>query len=480
MNTRLVIKVIGLVCLALGGFLLIPFAFSLWYRGPTTQTFLLISLISSTIGILSYFSQIRYQADMDIKTSIAVVCFSSVVAVLVGATPYYMCKALPSILDAIFESVSGFTGTGASVIVNLDQIDAALILWRSMTQWIGGLGILLLFATLSPFGSTSASLLYRHEPSASHKDMAFHAKEAATRLWPLYFFLSVLLVICLIRAGMTPFDALNQALTTISTGGFSIHTGKSGALEGSHIQVILSIFMLIGALNFAVLYRLIVQRDPRALISSELKWYLVILVVSAGLVFYSLYPHHQGNVASSVKQTFFLIASAASSTGSMQTRYDILTPLSQVIIILLVVMGGMSGSTSGGVKCIRLVTAVKQMLVHFTHVLHPSAVVTIKTNDQTIPSSVIDGIWAVLFMYFMVFSVASVILAAQGFDIVDAASVSFSSLSNFGPALGHLASELTYASLNEVSKITLAVCMFLGRLEFFLVLVIFTPSYWKR
>jgi len=481
MNVRALVKILGGQCVLLGLVFLAPTAFSYLDRDNYSGVFLAISIGCLVIGALMLLSQRNFRAELDARTSLALVTLAWVLAGVVGALPFYLSGVLPSFIDALFESISGFTGTGASVIRDVESVDRGLLLWRSLSQWVGGMGIIVFFVALLPALGLGGVQLFKAEVAGPQKDrLTPRVTETARKLWLLYVAFTVALTLALFQAGMPLFDAINHAFTTLATGGFSIKNNGIAFYNNAAIDYLIAAFMLVGAINFGLHYRFLVLKDIRAFADTELRWFFAIIagatLAIAAVVHGAVYQAPQ----EALRHAFFTVASVASSTGYTNHDFVDWPPLTHVVIVLLMVMGGMSGSTAGGIKCIRIVAAFKQLNRQLRQVVHPKAIIPIKANNHIVPESVIDAIWALIFLYLLVFTMSALILTSQGLDLVSATTGSFSALSNIGPGLGDLGPMANYAGLPDVSKVTLIVCMLLGRLEFFTVLVLFTPTYWRR
>jgi trk system potassium uptake protein TrkH len=426
-------------------------------------------------------SQKGYRTELDARTSLALVTLAWVLAGVVGALPFYFSGTLPSFTDALFESISGFTGTGASVIRDVETVDRGLLLWRSLSQWVGGMGIIVFFVALLPALGLGSVQLFKAEVAGPQKDrLTPRVTETARKLWILYVALTAALILCLYQAGMPLFDAANHAFATLATGGFSIKNSGIAHYQSAAIDYLIAIFMVIGAVNFGLHYRVLVLKDMRALLDTELRWFLTLLGASTLIIAAATHGTVYESSMDAVRYAFFTVTSVASSTGFTNHDFVPWPSITHVVIVLLMVMGGMSGSTAGGIKCIRIVAAFKQLHRQLKQVVHPKAVIPIKANNHIIPESVIDAIWGLIFLYLLVFTISALILTGEGLDLVTATTGTFSALSNIGPGLGDLGPTANYADLSVTSKITLIGCMLLGRLEFFTVLVLFTPTYWRR
>lgn len=481
MNIRLLIKIVGALITFVGLILLIPTLFSLYDNTHYTQPFSLSSALAILLGLLLFLSQRKYQVELDHRTSLAVVSVSWIGACLIGALPYYLTGHL-NLIDAIFESTSGFTGTGASVIANVEIIGRPLLLWRSMTQWLAGLGIIVFFIAILPALGFGGVQLFRAEITGPNKDrITPRVAETARKLWLIYLAFTLLLVLLLKElGGMSYFDAINHSLTTLSTGGFSTKNAGISHFNNATIDYILVVFMLIGAVNFNLHFRLIRFRDWRITFDTELKWFLGMVLGTTVIISICNYNTSYDTLSESFRHSLFSLVAAVTTTGFSNANYIQWPLLTHLLILLAMIMGGMSGSTAGGIKCIRIVAALKQLWKEFKQIVHPNAVITIKANHKTIPEQIVSAIWSFIFLYFFILLMACLVIVAHGMDLISSISAVISALSNIGPALGELGPADNYANLPNGVKATLSFCMLLGRLELFAVLVILTPTYWKR
>ncbi|MCB0332915.1 MAG: hypothetical protein KDD55_05405 [Bdellovibrionales bacterium] len=481
MDIRILIKVLGGLLVILGVLLCIPAVFSALSEQTSVMVFLSIAVGSTLLGMLMWNSQRNYRSELNHRTGFAVVTFSWITASFIGALPYFFTNTLPHFLDAFFESVSGFSGTGASVLTFLDGQDRAILLWRSMTQWIGGMGIIVFFIAILPILGLGGVQLFKAEITGPQKDkITPRVRETAKRLWLLYVAFTGVLAVCLWLAGMSGYDALNHAFTTTSTGGFSTHNNGVAHFQSPAIDYILILFMALSSINFSLHYRFLLLRDKAALFSTELKWYLSILLIASLVITFSIWQPHESLLSESFRESLFTVICTASSTGFTNIDYLPWPVGVHFILILLMAMGGMSGSTAGGLKCIRIVASMKQLAKELKQVIHPNAVLTVKADDHSIPANIISAIWGFIFLYFFIFALITLILVYQDLDLISASTATFSALSNIGPAFGSLGPYDNYSELTAVSKTVLCGAMLLGRLEFYTVLVILTPEYWRK
>ena len=481
MDWKILAKTVAGLLVILGTFLLVPGAYAVSEQSQLRGMFLSIAFAVIALGLLVWCLLRSYRSELNVRTSFAVVTFSWISACIIGALPYYISGTLESPYDALFEATSGFTTTGASVIPAVEGVDQSLLLWRSLTQWIGGMGIIVFSLVLLPLLGVGGMQLFRAEAPGPQKDkITPRVSETARKLWALYVGFTVSLFLILLILGMDGFHAINHALCAVSTGGFSTRNSGISAFNSVYIDYAIAAFMLIGGINFGLHYRFIVQRDWQACRDTELKWFIGIVALTTAILTIANYGPVYSSWSESLRYSFFQIVAISTSTGFTNPDYIAWPAITQFVIVLVMVMGGMAGSTGGGMKCIRLVTAFKHLHRELKRIVHPKAIYAIKANDRSIPANIIDSIWGFIFIYFLTFSICAFILMIYGLDLVSATSASFSALSNTGPALGKLGPYSNYASLADGAKLTLMFCMILGRLELFTVLVLLTPTFWRK
>ena len=481
MDFKILVKTLGGLFVILGVFLLIPGVVGPDAWGPTQKIFLNVGGGTLILGFLIWIAFRDYKVDVNHRTGFAVVTFSWLFAGLIGALPYYISGHISTYLNAYFESISGFTGTGSSILTNIEAMPKPLLLWRSMTQWLGGMGIIVFFIAILPAMGIRGTSIFKAEVTGPSKDkITPRVRETAKNLWLLYFGYTAILALALMYAGMGSFDAFCHAMTTLSTGGFSTKNAGVAAFSNPTIHYLIIFFMILGSINFSLHYRLMAKYDASVFKNTEARWYIYIILLFTTLCIFSTWGHQYQSFEEAFRYSLFTVAGTASSTGFTNPDYALWGPLPQILILLLMVMGGSSGSTAGGVKCTRLIAAAKQMTRELKQIIHPKAVISLKANERAIPENVLSLIWGFLFLYLFMFSVISIVLTFEGLEIVAAGSAALSALSNIGPGLGEVGPTGNFAHLGAASKVVLTLGMMLGRLEFYTVLVIFTPMYWRK
>lgn len=481
MNWLLLLKPLGLLLIILGVMLGVPAMHAFKHASYCFESLLVSSLIGILLGTLFLYSSRKVEGEFSNRMGFAVVTISWIFACFLGALPYYFSHALPNFVDAFFESASGFSGTGASVLTDIEATDKSLLFWRSLTQWLGGMGIIVFFIAILPLLGIGGVQLFRAETTGIQKDkITPRVRDTAKSLWLLYFGFTLILTLLLCWNGLSLYDAVNHAMTTMSTGGFSTRNLGVASFNNKNVDYLIAIFMMIGSINFGLHYRFLVFRDVQAFFDTELKGYLAITSCAIALTTGAIWINNFSSLEEAFRHAFFTIAATSSSTGFTHSNYLLWPVFTHYILILLMVMGGMSGSTAGGCKCVRLIAAFKLLAKELKQVIHPNAVLTVKTNDKSIRQNVSSAIWGFLFLYMFTFSIISAILIFEGLDLVSGCTATFSALSNIGPAFGSLGPLDNYAHLNYASKLALCAGMVMGRLEFFTVIVIFLPEYWRK
>jgi len=481
MDFRLLIKIQGALIVVIGALICVAGLFSVFHGGAYTLHFMWTSLLCVVIGLSLWLFLKDYEQELNNRTGFMVVACSWFVAAILGAIPYYLTGAVPTFVDAFFEATSGFTGTGASVILDLETQDKAILLWRSMTQWMGGLGILIFFLAILPTLGLTSGQLFRAEITGPQKDkLSPRVKETAKKLWWVYTALTAVLAFFLTVFGMSAFDAVNHAMTTVGTGGFSTKNNGIAGFANPLIEYTIALFMLIGSISFALHYRLLVRADKTALFGSELKFYLGVFFLAAIALTMLVWQNETRHLEDAFRAGFFTAACMLSSTGYTNYDYASWGLAAQFLILLLMLMGGMSGSTAGGIKAVRVLTAAKHIIRELRRAVHPSAVLTIKLDKHSLSEQLVGVIWGFLLIYFTCFSLLCFFLLYQGFDLMSAVSVSISMFSNIGPAMGQFGPYGSYAILDASTKVVLSISMVIGRLEFYSILIIFTAMYWRK
>ncbi|MBW3548233.1 MAG: TrkH family potassium uptake protein [Actinobacteria bacterium] len=393
----------------------------------------------------------------------------------VGALPFWWSGMLPALDDALFESVSGFTGTGATVLTPIEGNGAGLLLWRQATQWYGGMGVIVLAVAVLPLlGVGGFELLRAESPGPTSDRLAPRVRDTARRLWMVYLGLTVLIVVALFLTGLSPYDAVAHAMTTVSTGGFSNYDASIAAFDSAVVEGVLIVSMFAGAVSFALWWQVLRGAGPRALArSSELRTFVTVIAVAIAFVTVVLALDTGLGVVSALRGAAFTVVATMSTTGYATVDFALWPAAGQLVVLGLMVSGGMAGSTSGAMKLFRVQVMVAHARREMRHLLHPSAVLPVKLSGHVVADPIVSRIVGFFVLYVVLAMLGTVLLAALGADLVTAASAITSAIGAYGPALGDVGPTTTYLNLDRPSRAVLVVYMLLGRLELFTLLLMF-------
>ncbi|MGY6558076.1 MAG: TrkH family potassium uptake protein [Nitritalea sp.] len=477
---KAIARVMGILML-LVGLLMLPGAAFSYYYGSSDLLALLGSSAISILSGLAFFLAFKEDKDgIRKREGYLIVALTWVVMAIFGMMPYLISGAIPKVPDALFETISGLTTTGATILTDIEALPQGLLFWRSMTQWIGGLGIIVLTVAIFPLLGIGGIELFVAEASGPTNDKLHpRIRETARRLWLLYVGLTVVVAALYYIFGMNLFDAVNHALTTTATGGFSTKNNSFAFFTSPALQYIAIVFMFICGINFTVIYFFLTGRVKAALRSDEFKAYTVVVFVLIIALSIPIYFLGDGSVEESFRKTAFQIISMITTTGFVVDDYTAYHQGITLIFFMFLFFGASAGSTSGGIKFVRHLTFFKNSYLEFKRIIHPRAIVPLKINGDRVTGKIITSIMNFLLIYLMVFVFGSIFLSFMGYDIITSFGAVATSLGNVGPAIGGVGPEDSWNFFNPVAKVFLAFLMLLGRLELFTILVLFTPYFWK-
>jgi len=489
MNHRLISRILGRVLLLLGGAQLLCLMFVLLDPTADDRTGQALAFLASAFvsawgaGLMSWHGRASTGLILR-KEAIAVVGLGWMVCTSFGAIPFMLCEPRLGIADSLFESVSGFTTTGATVMSNLESVPRGLMLWRCLTQWLGGMGILVLFVALLTSFRIGSKAIFRHESSAKGASgMSSPMSTVAMRLWQIYIALSAICFVGLKLLGMSWFDAACHTFTVLSTGGFGTHDTSIAHFDSLAIELWLILFMILGSISF-MLYALLLQKKwKRGWQDEETKWFLAIVgLVTLAVALDLFFLNQELTLGHGLRVALFQVVAIVSTTGFTTSDFNLWPPLSGVLLLLLMMIGGCAGSTAGGVKLSRWVLFFKMTRQQLLAAFRPNQVTTLKLNgSQVVDSLRVDTVFFIALAGVTVL-VGTVVVSVLEPDLDMASSVSsvLATLFNIGPGLGAVGPTHNFAGLTPVTKIFLSVLMIMGRLEFSAVLVLFMPSLWRK
>ena len=484
-NWKLIVFLIGVFLCIESVFMFLAFLVALRYNEYDCPYLLASTLITVVAGILSMLAGYRYTTKMDKRVGILTITIVWLLFSLFGTLPFWLSGAIPSFTDAFFETMSGVTTTGASVLTNIEALPHGLLFWRSLTQWIGGMGFVLMSMAILPFLNGDMQLFSAEATGPIQDKLQPRIKATARRLWVLYVVLTLLAMGLLWLGGMSFFDALCHSLTTLSTGGYSTKQSSIAYWDSPFIQYVIIVFMFIGGTKFILLYLAMIKgKVKRLLQDEEFKCYALVVLLTTIIIAIIVACTTHVNTLSQCERTFrdslFQVVSIITTTGFSTYDYQLWDKTVWIFILLLMFVGASSGSTSGGLKLSRIVILMKNSFYEFKRRLHPNAYLPIKMNEHVIPESVVNSIFSFLVIYTFMILIGLVSLLFMGLSPSEALSVSVSMLANVGPAFGDFGPSGTFLSLPAAAKWVSAFLMLIGRLELFTVLFLFSPSFWKR
>lgn len=481
MKFPLIFKTLGFLIVLLSLSLLIPLATSLYYDGPDQLVFACAVLGTLAVGGLLYAVFREAEGQLRNREALLLVGSGWLLTTLAGSVPFLLYGGpFTSIFDAWFESASGFTTTGASVVADVEALPHGILLWRSLTQYLGGMGIIVLSVAILPLIGVGGMELYRAEvPGPTSEKISARVGETARILWIVYLAFGAAETVCLRLAGMNWFEAVNHAMTTMSTGGFSTRNASVAAFDSTLIDSIIIFFMFAGGLNFLLHYKLFVRGDPEALKDWELRTFALLVLSSIVLMTVYLWGVSYADLGSAVRYASFQTVSIVTTTGYATADYVAWGPFAHALILVLMVIGGCAGSTAGGIKCVRAAVLLKQGYRELYRTIHRKAVFPLKLGGMVVPAHVISAIFGFFFLYVFLMVLTGLFITASGQDVITAFSGVISALSNVGPGLGEVGPALNYSGLPDLAKFLLSACMIIGRLEIFTILVLFTSEFWE-
>lgn len=493
LNIKIIFHLMGLLMLCNGVFMLLAAMVSAFYKDGVTLEMSFAGITTTLIGVLFMFATKDHKKEIKKREGYIVVTFGWVFMTLTGMLPYLFSGAIPNVTNAFFETMSGYTTTGASILGDIESLPEGILFWRSMTHWIGGMGIIVLAIAILPLLGIGGMQLFAAEaPGPSADKLHPRITDTAKRLWLIYVGYTLAETILLKLAGMSFFDAVNHSMATLSTGGFSTKNASLAYWNDKPvIQYIVILFMFLAGTNFVLSYFAFKGKVQRVLKDDEFKYYfrfiLVFTIICALVVFFqaevtssAYHPMVWGRGESAWRHSLFQVISVITTTGFVTADFTSWTSFLTVFFFGLMFLGGSAGSTSGGVKVVRHMLMIKNGLLEFKRTLHPNAVIPVRYNRKMVTENIIYNILGFFILYMLLFIIGALVLSFMGVDFITAVGGAASSLGNVGPAFGDLHPLTNFNDLPILGKWWCAFLMLLGRLELFTVMILFTPFFWKR
>jgi trk system potassium uptake protein TrkH len=476
-------KVLGLLLMVFSATMLPPALVALIYGDGAGMPFIDAFTVIFSIGLLIWLPVARARQELRLRDGFLVVALLWVALALSGALPFWISPEPElSWTDSVFESMSGLTTTGATVILGIDNLPHSMLWYRQQLQWLGGMGIIVLAVAVLPMLGVGGMQLYRAETPGPMKDTKLTPRitETAKALWYIYLGLTIACALCYWAAGMTAFDAIGHAFSTIAIGGFSTHDASIGYYESTLIEMIAVVFMLLSGVNFALHFVAIRRRNPLVYPrDSEFRFYLFVLIVATAIVTVMLYRTNTYiDWEESFTKGLFQVVSIGTTTGFTTARFYEWPPFIEILLLFLAFVGGCAGSTGGGIKVIRFLLLIKQGLREIQRLIHPNAQLPVRVGGNVVNHRIVDAVWGFFSLYVAAFIFMYLALAATGLDLLTSFSAVAACMNNLGPGLATVGAH--YFDMHDQGIWILCFAMLLGRLEVFTLLVLLTPAFWQR
>jgi len=480
-NFKLIFRLLGALLLIEGLFMLSCITVSLIYRENEIGSLGISGLINIGVGGIIWVVTRNAKKNLSARDGFLIVSMGWIFFSLFGSLPFFLSGEIPSYTDAFFETVSGFTTTGASILNDIEALPHALLFWRSMTQWLGGMGIIVMSLAILPLLGIGGMQLFIAEVPGPTPDK-FHPriKETAKRLWAIYIIFTFSETILLLFGGMSLFDAINHSFTTMATGGYSTKQASIAHWDSPYIHYVITLFMFLAGTNFTLSYFAMHLKFDKVFRNEEFRFYLgfivaFILLVTGILMFSQHLPFER-----SFREAAFQVVSIITTTGFVTADY--LTWISVLVVIMFMLMffGGSAGSTGGGIKIMRVMLFIKNSAVELKRLIHPNAVIPVRFNGNAVPPEIINNVFAFISFYILTMIIGVIIMAGLGYDLDTSLGAVAATLGNIGPGIGEVGPVFNYAHLPTFGKWFLSFLMLIGRLELFTVLIIFSSGFWRK
>ena len=495
LNLTIIYRFLGLTAVLNGVFMFIAFPFSFYHQEPEKWGILNAGIITVFIGLLLYFFNKPKSTTIQKKEGYLIVTLGWLTLSITGMLPYLLSGAIPTITNAFFETLSGYSTTGSSILTDIESMPKGILFWRSATHWIGGMGIIVLTIAILPLlGIGGMQLFMAEAPGPSADKLHPRITDTAKRLYLIYVILTFTEFLLLKLAGMTWFDAINHAMATMSTGGFSTKNSSIAFYNNVPlVQYIIIFFMFIAGTNFILTYFALKGKFQKVLESEEFKYYFfgiisVTVIIAIISIFFQdpnlqttiAHPMVYGELESAMRHALFQVTSIITTTGFVSADFTMWSFFATGIFFALFFTGGSAGSTSGGIKVVRHIVMIKNSFLEFKKALHPNAIIPVRYNGKTVHQTIVFNILSFFIIYMLIFIMASVILTFFGLDFMSAIGAAASSLGNIGPAIGSVSPVNNFNHLTMGAKWFCAFLMLIGRLELFTVLILLTPFFWRK
>lgn len=482
MRWSFILNIIGMLILFLGICMIFPLFFGLYYKDqgilPMMKSMVITIASGATLIICFRGVKVPYISH---REGMAIVAIGWTAIGFFGAFPFYLGPEVETFVDAFFESVSGFTTTGSSILTDIEAVSKGLLFWRSFIQWLGGMGIIVLSVAILPFLGVGGMQLYKAEvPSPVPDKLKPRIRDTAKVLWKVYALFSLLQVFFLLVGGMDLYDALCHAFTTMPTGGFSTKNASIAHYNSIYIDSVIIFFMLVAGINFSLHYQFLRGKPLAFWRDSECRFFIGAVILLIVVVTFNVYGSVYETIGRAFRYSAFQVVSIVTTTGYATADYELWPAMSQVILILCMFLGASAGSTGGGMKCLRVMLYLKYCYKELFLLIHPRAIKHIKIGGVSVPEDVVRSVLGFMGLYVGLFAFSTVLIAAMGVDFITSLASVAATLGNIGPGLGMVGPVDNFALIPNLGKWVLIWCMLLGRLEIYTIIILFVPEFWRK
>lgn len=480
-NWRIILKLIGILIIGESLFMSLSIFISLIYKENIYPELLIAFGVTAFSGLLLWVTNRNANSKFGKREGYIIVSVTWIIFSFFGCLPFIITAEIPSFTDAYFETISGFTTTGASILNNIEAMPHSLLFWRSITQWIGGMGIIVLSLAILPIlGIGGMQLFIAEVPGLTPDKIHPRVQETAKRLWGIYIIYTLLETVLLMIGGMNLFDAINHSFTTMATGGYSTKQASIAHYNSPFIEYVITAFMFIAGVNFTLSYFAMKFNFKKIFRNEEFKFYLGFILIITLILTFGLHVTANQSFEQSFRHSVFQVVSIITTTGYVTADYLIWFPVLSVMIFGCMFLGGSAGSTGGGIKIIRIMLFLKNSFLELKRLIHPTAIIPVRINNKTISEPIIATVNAFIAIYISVMVISTVILSALGLDLESSMGAAAATLGNIGPGIGSVGPVENFARIPDFGKWFLSFLMVIGRLELFTVLILFTPAFWKK
>jgi len=481
LNLRTIIRILGLILITEGIFMWLSMPVTLIFKEDDVLQFLLAGGITSVVGLIAYLPVRKSHLELNRRDGYMIVTLGWLLFSLFGTLPFLFTRSIPGFTDAFFETMSGFTTTGASILNNIEELSHGVLFWRSLTQWLGGMGIILLTLLILPFLGIGGMQLFSAEvPSPTPDKLHPHVKDTAKRLWFIYLIFTLSETLLLWAGEMGLFDAVCHSLTTMATGGYSTKQASIAHWNSPYIHYVITLFMFLAGTNFTLSYFAMHGQFRKVWANEEFRWYLGFIGGFAIVITLGLFLTTGGGLEPAFRNAIFQVVSILTTTGFTTADYLGWVPWLGVLIFILMYFGGSAGSTGGGPKVMRIVIMLKNSTQELKRLIHPNAVIPVRLNKNAVPESIVTNVLAFITFYGIIAVISMGIMSVLGNDFETSVGAVAATLGNIGPGIGDVGPTFNYAEIQVAGKWYLSFLMLVGRLELFTVLVLFSPMFWRK